>query len=107
MVSSSSHGVSASLVTSCFAMQQVAVLSASHGPVAGSRRLGYQPFAPICVNVIVAPCDGGSCSDGSIGAGPRPPSTGGSGDASSVGATLPSCVGGTPPPSSVPEDVCD
>src|SRR5262245_26888824 len=43
-------------------MQQLAVLIASHWPLAGSRRLGYQPGAPICSKVSVPPCDGGSSS---------------------------------------------
>src|SRR5947209_16639498 len=82
MISSSSHGVSFSLVTSFFARQQVDVLSASHGPVVGSRRLGYQPVAPICSKVIVPPCDGGSSSPGPNVAAPSPESGGGGGEAS-------------------------
>ena len=57
MMRSSSHGVRLSLVITYFAMQQVPLLSASHGPTAGSLRLGNQPGAPMFWKVMVPPSD--------------------------------------------------
>jgi hypothetical protein len=62
MMRSSSQGVSLSLVMSKCVLQQPAVLAKSHGPVAGSRRLGNQPALPMLWNVIVPPFDGASRS---------------------------------------------
>src|SRR5580698_864511 len=72
MISSWFQGVSSSLVIVSVARQQVDASYALHGPVAGSRMLGYHPVAPICSKVIVPPSEGGSRSPGAKLAAPRP-----------------------------------